>query len=149
VGVVPKHYMLRTSRVIGEGENFVRSTLSMAERCVQPAVVADQIGRLTFTEGLVAAIIHLRISGAPYGTYNVTNTGRPGSWADVARRVYAYAGRPASDVTDTTTAEYYGGQHAAPRPLNSVLDLAKLEATGFTPRDQWAALDACLHRMTP
>jgi dTDP-4-dehydrorhamnose 3,5-epimerase len=121
---------------------------SLAERGVEPTVVGDQIGRLTFTEDLVAAIIHLRNSGAPYGTYNVTNAGQPGSWADVARRVYAHAGRPASDVTDTTTEEYFAGKQAAPRPLNSVLDLAKLEATGFTPRDQWDALETYLDTMT-
>lgn len=144
VGVVPKHYLLRTSWVIGDGDNFVRTMQSAAERGVQPTVVADQVGRLTFTEDLVAAIVHLRNSGAPYGTYNVTNTGRPGSWAEVARRVYAHAGRPAADVTDTTTEEYCAGTQAAARPGNSVLDLSKLEATGFSPRDQWAALEAYL-----
>jgi dTDP-4-dehydrorhamnose 3,5-epimerase/reductase len=32
----------------------------------------------------------------------------------------------------------------APRPRNSVMDLAKLEATGFRPRDQHEALAAYL-----
>ncbi|QCU77559.1 NAD-dependent epimerase/dehydratase family protein [Citricoccus sp. SGAir0253] len=144
VGVVPKHYVLRTSWVVGEGKNFVRTMRSLAERGVRPTVVDDQVGRLTFTEDLVDAIIHLRTTGAPYGTYNVTNGGQPGSWADIARRVFEHAGRPASDVAGTTTGVYFAGTAAAPRPLYSVLDLSKLEATGFTPRDQWKALDAYL-----
>ena len=39
-------------------------------------------------------------------------------------------------VTDTTTAEYYAGKdNIAPRPLNSIMDLTKLQATGFTSHD--------------
>ena len=42
-----------------------------------------------------------------------------------------------------TTAEYYAGQEGvAPRPLSSVLDLSKIEATGFTPGDSMERLDA-------
>jgi dTDP-4-dehydrorhamnose 3,5-epimerase len=41
-----------------------------------------------------------------------------------------------------STAEYLAGQPgAAPRPLNSVLDLTRLEATGFRPRDWRTALE--------
>jgi dTDP-4-dehydrorhamnose 3,5-epimerase len=39
-------------------------------------------------------------------------------------------------VTDTTTAEYFADKpEAAPRPLNSSLDLGKLSSTGFTSKD--------------
>lgn len=147
VGVTPKHYVLRTSRIIGDGANPVRTMRSLAAQGVQATVVADvadQIGRLTFTQDLVAAIVHLRTSGAPYGTYNVTTAGEPGSWAGIARRVYERAGRPGSDVMETVTEEHAAGTRIARRPLNAVLDLTKLKATGFTPRDQWQALDAYL-----
>ncbi len=50
VATVPRHYIVRTSWVIGEGKNFVRTMASLAERGVDPRVVDDQIGRLTFTE---------------------------------------------------------------------------------------------------
>jgi dTDP-4-dehydrorhamnose 3,5-epimerase len=65
-------------------------------------------------------------SGAPYGTYNLTNGGEPASWADV---VDAPASRPPSPTSP-----------AAVRPLNSVLDLAKITATGFRPSDWRTAL---------
>src|SRR5690606_29757497 len=56
VGLLPQHYILRTSWVIGEGKNFVRTMLGLAQKGVSPTVVADQIGRLTFTSELVRAI---------------------------------------------------------------------------------------------
>ena len=149
VGVVPRHYLLRTSWVIGEGKNFVRTMQQLAERGIAPSVVSDQVGRLTFTRDLADAIVHLRNGDAPYGTYNVTSGGEPGSWAEVARRVYVHAGRSPQDVTEVTTQEYFAGKSVARRPLNSVLDLTKLEATGFTPRDQWEALGEYLAASQP
>src|SRR5512146_2634297 len=82
IGLAPKHYLLRTSWVIGEGPNFVRTMLGLGKKGVEPKVVADQVGRLTFTGELVRAIDHFLTSQAPYGTYNVTNGGDPAGWAD-------------------------------------------------------------------
>ncbi|MBI5357616.1 NAD(P)-dependent oxidoreductase, partial [Candidatus Saccharibacteria bacterium] len=48
-----KHYILRTSWVIGEGHNFVRIMMGLAEKNISPTVVKDQVGRLTFTSELV------------------------------------------------------------------------------------------------
>ena len=52
VATVPRHYIVRTSWVIGEGKNFVRTMASLAERGIDPSVVDDQIGRLTFTDDI-------------------------------------------------------------------------------------------------
>ena len=54
VGLAPRHYLLRTSWVIGEGNNFVRTMRGLAEKGVSPSVVDDQVGRLTFTGELSA-----------------------------------------------------------------------------------------------
>ena len=59
VSLAPKHYILRTSWIIGEGKNFVRTMLELGKKGVNPSVVSDQIGRLTFTSELVRAIDHL------------------------------------------------------------------------------------------
>jgi dTDP-4-dehydrorhamnose 3,5-epimerase/reductase len=132
----PKHYLLRVSWVIGEGANFVRTMISLAERDISPSVVADQIGRLTFTGTIVAALDHLLQTHASYGTYNVSNSGDPTSWADITRAIFADLGRDDLTVTDTTAAAYYAGKPGiAPRPLQSTLNLDKLIATGFTPRE--------------
>jgi dTDP-4-dehydrorhamnose 3,5-epimerase len=136
VNTVPKHYILRTSWVIGEGMNFVRTMASLAERGIAPSVVNDQIGRLTFTEDLAQGIKHLMTTRAPYGTYNLSNEGAQTSWADIAAKVFELTGHDSDRVTGVTTAEYFAGKEGiAPRPLRSVLDLSKIEATGFTPEN--------------
>lgn len=143
--MAPQHYILRTSWVIGAGKNFVLTMKSLAEKGVKPSVVNDQIGRLTFTEDLANAIKHLIDTRAEYGTYNLSNDGEPASWATIAQKVYELAGDSADDVTGVTTAEYYAGkQGIAPRPLQSTLDLTKIKATGFTPRDWQQALETYL-----
>ena len=64
------------------------------------------------------------------------------SWADVATRVYELLGHDASEVTRVSTEQYYADRGGAPRPLSSVLDLTKIEGTGFTPGDSSARIDA-------
>ena len=144
VSVVPRHYTVRTSWVIGEGNNFVQTMARLAQRGIKPSVVNDQIGRLSFTTDLASAILHLLNSGAPYGTYNVTNDGQAVSWAEIAADVYESMGRSRTDVTGVSTAEYFKGKEAAPRPLNSVLPLDRIMDTGFTPRGMKDALKAYL-----
>ncbi len=144
VGLAPRHYLLRTSWVIGEGKNFVRTMATLAGKDVSPAVVSDQVGRLTFTGELVRATRHLVDQGATYGTYNVSNGGPAMSWAEIARAVFERSGRSGSDVSETTTKEYGAGKDLAPRPLNSALSLAKIRATGFEPEDALVALERYL-----
>ena len=147
--LAPRHYVLRTSWVIGEGRNFVRTMQSLAGKGVSPSVVSDQVGRLTFTSELVRATRHLLDTGAPHGTYNVSNGGPEMSWYDVAREVFERSGRNGADVSETTTQAYAHqvmdqGNPFAPRPLRSAMSLEKLRATGFEPEDQLSALDRYL-----
>jgi dTDP-4-dehydrorhamnose 3,5-epimerase len=144
VATTPAHYIVRTSWVIGDGANFVRTMAALADRGVQPGVVADQIGRLTFTGELVRAIRHLLDSNAVYGTYNVSNSGPPMSWAEIARTVFAARGKDPAAVTDLTTAEYGQGRSLAPRPPHSVLSLDKIIEAGFRPAEASAQLAAYL-----
>jgi dTDP-4-dehydrorhamnose 3,5-epimerase len=135
VSVVPRHYILRTSWVIGEGNNFVRTMASLAARGIKPSVVDDQTGRLTFTQDIAAGIRHLLETGAQYGTYNLSNEGEPQSWADIAADVYEITGGSRAAITRVSTEEFFRGKSAAPRPLNSMLNLRKLGAQGFHPAD--------------
>ena len=148
ISVCPRHYLVRTSWVVGDGENFVKTMLSLAGRGVTPSVVADQTGRLTFASDLAAGIVHLLTSGAEFGSYNLSGGGPVVSWADIAKRVYERAGRSSDEVTSVTTEEYYAGREGvAPRPLSSVLDLAKIEAAGFTPADSMERLKDYLNEL--
>jgi len=146
VSLAPKFYILRSSWVIGEGKNFVRTMLDLGKKGISPTVVNDQVGRLTFTSELVRAIEHLlktqdsRLTAegasAPYGTYNVSNDGESVSWAEITRTIFEQAGFKDLTVTDATTAEYFAGKEGiAPRPLQSTLDLTKLKNTGFKSTD--------------
>ncbi len=147
---VERHYLVRTSWVYGEGRNFVRTMAGLADRGVSPAVVDDQIGRLTHADDLAAGIAHLVTTGAAYGTYNLTNAGEPASWADVAAAVFTARGRSADDVGRVSTADYFADKpDAAPRPLNSVLDLGRIQAVGFSPRDWRDVLAAYLEGLGP
>ncbi len=135
-----KHYIVRTDSVIGEGKNFVRTMLELGKKGVPPTVVSDQYIRPAFTTELAQAINHLLTANCPFGIYNLTNEGKPISWADFTRAIFKEANINLK-VTDTTLAKYSAGKEGvAPRPLNSVLDLAKIEATGFTPHDWYEDL---------
>ena len=133
VSTLKSHYILRTSWVIGEGKNFVRTMLEIGSRGINPTVVNDQVGRLTFTNELVRAIDHLLKNNAPFGVYNVSNDGEPNSWADITRKIFALA-KLTNSVSEISTADYFKGKDfVAPRPQNSALDLSKIKQIGFCP----------------
>ena len=142
VSVVPRHYIVRTSWVIGDGNNFVRTMASLAERGIDPKVVDDQIGRLTFTDDIARAIRHLLESGAAYGVHNVTGNGAEASWHRLAAEIFQALGHDPGRVQPVSTAQYFENATTAvsPRPENSVLDTSKIDRAGATARDHFAAL---------
>ena len=140
VSTVPQHYIVRTSWVIGEGNNFVRTMASLAEREMDLQVVDDQTGRLTFASEIARGIGHLLAVNASSGSYNLSSCGDVTSWAEIARTVHELTGHNPARVSGVTTEQYFDGRRAAPRPLRSALDLAKLGSTGFRAADQRAAL---------
>ena len=149
VAQAPKHYIVRTSWLIGNGKNFVRTMLALGKKGVSPTVVADQIGRPTFTAELARIIDYLLKVKAPYGTYNASNGGDTVNWADFARAILEEAGFD-QQVTDTTTDKYFAGKSSvAPRPLNSVLDLSKLETIGFKPTNWQDDLKLYIQKLKP
>lgn len=136
VATAPKHYIMRTSWLIGDGKNFVRTMISLAQKDISPSVVGDQIGRITFTKTLTNAINHVLSAQVPYGTYNLSDGGEPASWADITRAIFKELGRDDLTVTDVATADYFADKpEAAPRPLQSAMDLSKIEASGFALAD--------------
>lgn len=140
----PRHYILRSSWVIGEGHNFVRTMKALSDRVADPAdalgevtVVDDQYGRLTFTSDMASAIFHLLDARAPYGTYDLTGSGEPASWCEIARMVFDLVNGNGDKVRPVSTGEYYvnAAGPIAPRPAYSTLDLTKIENTGYQPAD--------------
>jgi len=160
VAQVPRHYILRTSWVIGDGANFVRTMADLAQRSIAPEVVDDQIGRLTFTSEIARVIRHLVESSAPYGLYNVTGGGDPASWYEIARAVFEACGQDPARVTPVSTEQYvaqtaekaraagHPASPIAPRPRNSALDLTKIAAAGVAPGDWRAGLSSYCARLS-
>ncbi|MGH3690512.1 MAG: sugar nucleotide-binding protein [Microbacterium sp.] len=148
VSTVPRHYIVRTSWVIGEGKNFVRTMASLAERGIDPKVVDDQVGRLTFTADIVGGILHLLRTGASFGTYNLSGSGAAASWKQVAAEVFSLTGHDPARVSGVSTEEYFRSATTpvAPRPANSTLSLEKLKSAGFTPADFHESLSAYLEK---
>lgn len=145
--VAAKHFIIRTGWVIGDGKNFVDTIHGYAEQELKPRVVGDQVGRLTFACDLARATKFLLESGAPYGTYNVTNSGDPASWADIAKEVYRLSNRSAEEVTTISSDEYASSRDVtAHRPPNSTYNLEKLANAGYIPRDWRVALKEYLKK---
>ena len=127
-----RHYLIRTSWVFGDGNNFVRTMASRAASNLESNVVSDQFGRPTSTKDLARFVNHLVKSEAPYGTYNLTGSGDIASWFDVAKHVYGSLGLDQSLVKPVSSGDWESsGKLVARRPKNSHLDLAKAESVGF------------------
>ena len=163
----PSHYIVRSSWVIGDGRNFVRTMAALSDRCADPAdalsrvtVVDDQVGRLTFADQMAEGILWLLgyregsplpWRPAPSGTYDLTGEGRVASWCEIARQVFDLRNGNGDAVVPVTTVEYYAGAKGpvAPRPASSALDLSRVEATGFVPRDWEGELTEYVSNLQP
>lgn len=111
-----RYFILRTAWLYGEGKNFVRTMLNLAESHDEVNVVGDQFGTPTSAAELAKAIDYLLFTDN-YGTFHATCEGQC-SWADFAKEIFRLAGTK-TVVNTITTAEY---KTAAERPAYSVLD---------------------------
>lgn len=134
----PKHFIFRTAWLYGEGKNFVKTMLNLAESHDVITVVSDQFGSPTSAAEL-AKMIHFLEPTENYGTYHATCEGRC-SWADFAVEIFKKAGKD-TKVTYITTAER---NSPAKRPAYSVLDnymLRLVAGDAFRMADWKDALD--------
>lgn len=136
-GTAPAHYIIRSGWMVGETRtSFVDRMIQYSSEGLSPRVVNDQIGRLTFADDLAKFIVLIidnirKNTPFEYGTYNFTSDGKPASWADIAKRVYALSGSNEEQVTGITTEEYlHENKGVAQRPLSSVLQLDKVKLSG-------------------
>ena len=135
-----KYYILRTAWLYGDGNNFVRTMLKLAEKNDMIKVVNDQIGSPTSTADLAAAACAL-IGSGEYGLYHATCEGKC-SWYDFAVRIFELKDCKVN-VIPVTSGEY---PSPAKRPLWSVLENAKLKRAGKNVFRHWEdALKAYLY----
>ena len=126
-----KYFILRTSWLYGDGPNFVRTMLKLAEQRDHLKVVADQYGTPTYTKDLVWVIDRL-IQTAFYGLYHAPNQGSC-TWWEFACKIFALADKYVQ-VEPVSTAEYLT---KAKRPQYSVMNNKLLRLRGLDIMRPW------------
>lgn len=113
-------YIVRTAWLYGEGKNFVRTMLSLAENHDTIGVVDDQVGNPTSALELARAIKVL-LPTDQYGIYHGTCEGIC-SWADFTEEIFRLKG--VSTKVEHISSEEYKRRFpaSADRPAYSALD---------------------------
>jgi dTDP-4-dehydrorhamnose reductase len=128
----PRVVILRTAWVYDTtATNFLTTMLRLAKTQDTIRVVSDQIGRPTFAGDLALACLHVakRLSlgsESAYGTFHVTNSGDPISWADFAKKIFELTQNHEVQIEPILSSDY---PTAADRPAYSVLNLSEFETT--------------------
>ncbi|MDF2472696.1 MAG: hypothetical protein K0R21_478 [Anaerocolumna sp.] len=121
-----KYFIVRTAWLYGEGRNFVKTMLSLADSNPEIRVVCDQFGSPTSALELARAIVFL-METKEYGTYHATCEG-VASWYEFATEIFHQAGKNVT-VKPILTIDY---PTPAVRPKNSVLENRKLKELGYS-----------------
>lgn len=127
----PRHFIVRTAWLYGEGNNFVRTMLRLAKEKDEVKVVNDQFGSPTSTKDLARCIIKL-INTESYGIYHGTCEGSC-SWNQFAKKIFEIKGINIK-VSEMTTEEL---NRPAERPKYSVLDNFMLKLVGINEFRSW------------
>ena len=117
------YFIIRTAWLYGDGKNFVKTMLRLAETHDQVGVVKDQFGTPTSAAELAKAI-HYLLPSENYGTFHGTCEGSC-SWADFAAEIFRLAGK--STKVNYITTEEFGSP--TKRPAYSILDNYMLRLT--------------------
>lgn len=135
-----KHFIIRTAWLYGDGKNFVKTMLCLAQEHDEVSVVKDQYGTPTSALELAKAIRYL-LPTENYGLFHGTCEGSC-SWADFAAEIFRLA-KKNTKVNYITTEEF-----ASPtkRPAYSILDNYMLRlTTDFTFAPWQEAIEEYMH----
>ncbi|MGG2468156.1 dTDP-4-dehydrorhamnose reductase [Paraclostridium bifermentans] len=126
-----KYFIVRTAWLYGNGNNFVKTMLKLAETNNELNVVDDQVGSPTSTVDLARAIVEL-MNTEYYGTYHGTCEGQC-SWYDFAKKIFELKNIDIK-VNPVTSEEF---KRPAPRPAYSVLDNFMFKLVGLNSFRNW------------
>ncbi|MEG1637799.1 MAG: dTDP-4-dehydrorhamnose reductase [Cellulosilyticaceae bacterium] len=126
-----KYFIIRTAWLYGEGNNFVRTMLKLAETNKELNVVGDQFGNPTYAKDLAVAIVNL-VQTEYYGTYHGTCEGTC-SWYDFASKIFEIKGIEIK-VNKVTSEQFV---RPAKRPFYSSLDNFMLKLNGLNTFRTW------------
>lgn len=127
----PKHYIVRTAWLYGDGNNFVKTMINLSKTHDELKVVDDQIGTPTSAVDLARVIIKL-VEEKNYGIFHCTCKGLC-SWYDFAKEIFRLKNINIK-VTPCTTEEF---PRPAKRPKYSVLRNYMLELTTGDITREW------------
>lgn len=144
---LPRHIILRTAWLYGvNGQNFVKTILSLGRERPVVKVVSDQLGCPTYAADLADTVLTVIEKGIGdrsdlWGTYHYCGSGAT-TWYAFTEAIYKIASQyeklVLKDLVPIKTADY---PTPARRPLNSVLDCRKIEKNfGIKPRPWQEAL---------
>ena len=119
----PKHYIVRTAWLYGDGNNFVKTMLNLSKTHKTLKVVNDQTGTPTSTVDLARVIIKL-VEDKNYGLFHCTCKGQC-TWYDFTKEIFRIKGID-TEVLPCTTDQF---PRPAKRPEYSVLRNYMLELT--------------------
>ena len=119
----PKHYIVRTAWLYGDGNNFVKTIINLSKTNKTLKVVNDQKGTPTSTVDLARVIIKL-IEDKNYGIFHCTCKGEC-TWYEFTKEIFRLKGI-ATEVLPCTTDEF---PRPAKRPEYSVLRNYMMELT--------------------
>lgn len=124
--LLPRHFLVRTSWLYGEGErNFIQRVEGAPAGPLRMTV--DEVASPTWARDLAAAVVELVARGQP-GTYHLTNQGAA-SRLDWARELFRLLGRDDVHLVPITLAEYGGPWR---KPPYTVLANRRAAALGIT-----------------
>ncbi|MBZ9684812.1 dTDP-4-dehydrorhamnose reductase [Clostridium estertheticum] len=119
----PKHYIVRTAWLYGDGDNFVKNMLNLSKTNKILKVVNDQKGTPTSTVDLSKVIIKL-VEDKNYGLFHCTCKGEC-TWYEFTKEIFRLKGIT-TEVSRCNTNEF---PRPAKRPEYSVLRNYMLELT--------------------
>ena len=129
--IIDKYFIVRTSWIFGDGNNFVRAIAKKARICSEIQVVEDQIGSPTYANDL-AMFLYKLVASSSYGIYHATNEGVC-SRAEFAVEIISILGL--QTIVRPILSEQYVLR--AMRPNNSCLSKESLDIGGFQRLPSW------------
>lgn len=136
---VDSYYVVRTSWVYGDGNNFVRTMLRLGKEHSELTVVDDQWGLPTNAVDLAQFCKFLVQTKPRCGVYHFCNRGEPITWATFAKAIFETTGLDCT-VVPVTTQKYYQGKDTstiAARPRYSALDCSYVDKELHYNRRMW------------
>lgn len=127
----PKHYILRTAWLYGDGNNFAKTMINLSKDRSQLKVVNDQTGTPTSTVDLARVIVKL-LEEKNYGLFHCTCKGSA-TWYDFTKEIFRIKGIK-TEVLPCSTEEF---PRPAKRPAYSVLENYMLQLTTGDITREW------------